>query len=132
MALLDLCHREDVGVIARTPLCFGFLTGAYSPDSKFDQDDHRSTWQPGQIALWVNAHRHFASVLGENHRQTAAQIALRFCLSYRGISTVIPGMLTREEVEENIAASEMGPFCENQLQEFERIYQDNTFFVGRD
>lgn len=127
--LFDLCEREDVGVIVRTPLCFGFLTGAYSAESKFASSDHRSRWSPRQIARWASAHRLFAAVLVEHEKQTHAQIALRFCLSYRSVSTVIPGMLTKTEVEENVVASQLGPFTETELSKIEQIYQDNTFFV---
>ena len=57
--------------------------------------------------------------------------ALRYCLSYPGISTVIPGMMTAAEVEENVKASELGPLPPKRVKEIERIYDDNEFFVGR-
>ena len=40
---------------------------------------------------------------------TGAQFALRFCLSFREISCVIPGMLKVEQVEENATSSDLGP-----------------------
>ena len=129
--LLDLCHRQGIGVIARTPLCFGFLTGEYSPDTTFDVTDHRSHWPMEQITLWANAHLLFISAVNSGDEDTPVQTALRFCLSHKGISTVIPGLLTRKEVEENVQASEKGPFSPLQLQKVAQIYQDNTFFVGK-
>ena len=39
--------------------------------------------------------------LTETEKQTNAQIALIFCLSFPHIYTVIPGMLTSQHVEEN-------------------------------
>jgi aryl-alcohol dehydrogenase-like predicted oxidoreductase len=130
--LFDLCRKQGVGVIVRTPLCFGFLTGRYSPEGKFEPGDHRSGWSSAQIARWANAGQLFAAALPEDGRQTPAQMALRFCLSYPSVSTVIPGMLTKEEVEENVPASQLGPFPEAELQKLEQIYRDHTFFVGKD
>lgn len=127
--LFDLCKREDVGVVVKTPLCFGFLTGGYSVESRFDACDHRSRWSPDQIARWASAYQHFAAVLQEHEKQTHAQIALRFCLSYQNISTVIPGMLTKTEVKENAVASQLGSFAEMKLLKLRQIYQENTFFL---
>ena len=129
--LLDLCEREGVGIIVRTPLCFGFLTGAYSAESNFDPGDHRSRWSPEQMTRWASASQLFAADLAKHERQTYAQIALRFCLSYPSVSTAIPGMLTKEHVEENVQASQMGPLSGAELREIEKIYKGNIFFVGR-
>jgi aryl-alcohol dehydrogenase-like predicted oxidoreductase len=130
--LFDLCGKQGVGAIVRTPLCFGFLTGRYSPEGKFDPSDHRSSWSSAQIARWADAGRLFAAALPEDERQTPAQMALRFCLSHPSVSTVIPGMLSKEEVEENVLASQLGPFPEPELQKLQQIYRDNTFFFGKD
>src|SRR5262249_11959223 len=105
--LWTLCERQQVGVIVRTPLCFGFLTGKYSGGFQFDASDHRSTWSRDQIALWAKAHEVFSSVCQTN-TQTPVELALRFCLSYPVVSTVIPGMLNNLQVEENVRAGNLG------------------------
>jgi aryl-alcohol dehydrogenase-like predicted oxidoreductase len=129
--LLQQCADAGVGVIGRTPLCFGFLTGAYSGEGGFDPDDHRSKWSPEQVDRWASAYRLFVSGLLEKRKQTHAQFALRYCLSYDGISTVIPGMLTAAEVEENAAAGSLGLFSRDEVDSMEQTYEDHTFFVGR-
>ena len=50
--LLDYCEKMGVGVIARTPLCFGFLSGALDSQSKFSDGDHRLGWPAEQLNLW--------------------------------------------------------------------------------
>ena len=129
--LFDLCKKHHVGIIVRTPLCFGFLTGAYSPETKFDANDHRSRWSAEQITRWASAYEVFSSALNVDEEQTHAQIALRFCLSYQGVSTVIPGMLTQKEVEENVVASQLGPLVEMELLGIEKIHENNTFLIRR-
>lgn len=127
--LLGQCQTAGIGVIARTPLCFGFLTGAYAPDSAFDPQDHRSRWSVEQRAVWAEAHRRFESIRARRE-QTPAHLALRFCLSYAAVSTAIPGMLTTQHVEENIAASRLGPLEESEREEIERVYRQHQFFLG--
>jgi aryl-alcohol dehydrogenase-like predicted oxidoreductase len=130
IGLFNLCAEQDVGIIVRTPLCFGFLTGAYSQDTGYDSSDHRTRWSSAQIERWANAGQLFSSVLKEEGGQTGAQMALRFCLSYDSVSTVIPGMLTAQQVEENVLASRMGPFSPEDLERARKVYQDNVFFVN--
>jgi aryl-alcohol dehydrogenase-like predicted oxidoreductase len=130
--LLTLCEKQDVGVIVRTPLCFGFLTGQYSAADPFDPFDHRSRWSPEQVQRWAEAYPLFSSVLIKREMQTQAQFALRFCLSYQSVSTAIPGMLTREHVEENVLASNLGGLSQNELLPIMKIYQENQFFLGKD
>lgn len=128
--LLDLCRKRDVGVIIRTPLCFGFLTGVYSSDIDFPPEDHRSSWSDKQIMIWSKAGKQFANALNARGlEQSEAQVALRYCLSYTSVSTVIPGMLTRNHVSENILASQMGRFSKSELSKIESIYKDNVFFI---
>lgn len=128
---LDVAARHGVGVVARTPLCFGMLSGKISPATVFDARDHRSLWSREQIARWIEASDMFVKAVAAGAAQSAAQVALRFCLSYPAISTTIPGMMKASEVVENSAASDMGPLSSAQLAEIVRIYRSNDFFVRR-
>ncbi len=130
--LLKICSSKGIGVICRTPLCFGFLSGNYSKDSKFGNKDHRSTWPTEQIERWTNAYKLFTRAVSKEEKQTNAQLALRFCLSYPEVSSVIPGMLSEVEVKENIKASELGAFNDAVLEKLEEIYNESEFFIGKD
>lgn len=128
--LVDLCARENIGLIIRTPLCFGFLSGKYSADSAFESEDHRSHWSREQLALWADANRSFQDAF-RSESGTEAQLALRFCLSFAGVSTVIPGMLTPQHVRENAGASALGIFKKPVLEKLESAYRGNSFFLGK-
>lgn len=129
--LFTVCARKEVGVICRTPLCFGFLAGQFSADARFDSNDHRSTWPPEQIARWAEAYKLFAGAIRKSSDQSYVQMALRFCLSYDGVSSVIPGMLSVAEVEENAAVSQLGPFGVVEMEKLNDIHLQNSFFVGK-
>ena len=128
--LLDLSARQDVGIICRTPLCFGLLSGRYAVDTKFDQRDHRSVWHPDQIKTWAGAWELFSEALEKQENQTPAQAALRFCLSCESVASVIPGMLTVSEVSENAAVSRLGPLMPHELQIIKNVYANNEFFLA--
>jgi aryl-alcohol dehydrogenase-like predicted oxidoreductase len=107
--LFDRARAAGAGIIARTPLCFGFLTGTIAPDTRFPSDDHRSRWNGPQVARWAEGARVLLDLAGAAPGRSAAQVALRFCLSFPEVSVVIPGILTAREADENAAASDLGP-----------------------
>jgi len=129
LGLFDACRTHGVGVIARTPLCFGFLTGKYAADDDYAEGDHRRKWKREQIELWAEACNLFSAELTNKEPQSNAQIALRYVLSCAEISTTIPGMLSDEHVVENTAASDFGSFTSDVIKRFSEIYAQHTFFA---
>jgi aryl-alcohol dehydrogenase-like predicted oxidoreductase len=105
-SLLDEAEAAACAIVARTPLCFGFLSGQVNERTAFAPDDHRSRWPRSQIVAWANAARDMLA--HADRAQTPSQFALQFCLSYSPVTSVIPGMLRREEVVDNAAASGLG------------------------
>jgi aryl-alcohol dehydrogenase-like predicted oxidoreductase len=129
--LIDICNKKRIGIIGRTPLCFGFLSGRYGKDYKFSPKDHRSTWVKEQRDVWANAYNLFLEAVDKNINQTNAQIALRYCLSYSSVSTIIPGMLNEKEVIENTRASDLGVLEKQEVSRLEDIFKENDFFLGK-
>ncbi len=121
---------KGVSIIARTPLCFGFLTGSYSKNTKFKAGDHRSRWSTKQIDLWTGALNTFRDVISRHPNDSPAQFALRYCLSYNVVATTIPGMLNVDEVNENCGASDRGPLPSPDRAVLEDLYKTNSFFFG--
>ena len=126
--LLDRCFRKGIGIIVRTPLSFGFLTGKYSASHKFEQGDHRGRfWDPEQIEEWTQAYKTFIEGIAQTQKATRAQIALRFCLSWPQVSTIIPGMLNKSQVNENVASSRMGELNPDDVESLLKRYSESIF-----
>jgi aryl-alcohol dehydrogenase-like predicted oxidoreductase len=126
--LFALAARRETGVIVRTPLCFGYLTGALSADSRFVGSDHRANWPADQLRRWAAAPDLFKHLYGGPNQGSAAQLALRFCLAQPAASTVIPGMMTPAEAAENAAAGAMPPLTAEETAEIRAVYAANTFY----
>ncbi len=124
--LLELCGQHKVSVIARTPLCFGMLTGA---PAEVHRLDHRTRWGPQQLELWHSGIQRCRE-LYPHYPGTEAQMALAFCLSYPEISVTIPGMLTTEQVEENVASLGL-PLDPAARHEFEKLYENTEFMLSK-
>ena len=107
--LLAAATQKGMGIIARTPLCFGFLSGAIAADTEFPPGDHRRAWARTQIERWIAGAEAMHAAAATPAGQSRSQAALRFCLSFPAVSSVIPGILSPDEAAQNAAASGFGP-----------------------
>lgn len=129
--LLAAAAARGIAIIARTPLCFGLLTGTIDASAAFDPSDHRSAWPREQILRWIEGSRAVVAAVAARAEQTPAQVALRFCLSHPAVASAIPGMLHPAEVAENAAASALGPLGPDDLAAVAAAYRTQDWFVAR-
>lgn len=127
--LIELAEARGIGIIARTPLCFGFLSGAVTADTQFPEGDHRRRWPRAQLQRWVEGARTMQAAAQAPNSQSQSQVALRFCLSFPAVSTVIPGILTPEEAAENGQASIYGPLSGTARDEILTLNRRQSFFI---
>jgi aryl-alcohol dehydrogenase-like predicted oxidoreductase len=127
--LYELAKKKGVGIINRTPLVFGFLTGTISASSSFQEGDHRTNWPKDQISRWANASQLF-DFIGDGRRRTRVQVAIRYCLDHDAVSTVIPGMLNVAQVCENVGASDVPPLSDEEMARIAEIYKTYDFYDG--
>ena len=123
--LFKLAKLKGTGIIARTPLGFGFLTGKLSGSLKFSEKDHRLNYPKKQLFIWANSPKLFSFLYKD---KTVTQASLRFCLDYDAISTVIPGMIKIDEVKENLLSSIIPSFSDSEHKQISEIYKKHVFF----
>jgi myo-inositol catabolism protein IolS len=105
-ALLHWAQAENMGTLIRVPLAKGMLTGKYSGPQAvaMPAGDHR--YERFQRPVTVDGLQKLPQ-LGflQTPTRSLVQAALRFVLDHPGVSSVIAGAKTRQQIEENIAAS---------------------------
>lgn len=95
-------YQNGYGVIARMPLQFGLLTGKFSSHTHFASDDHRSfRLTPAIMQSTLKVLEEKVWPIAEKEQLTKTQLALSFILSFKEISTIIPGIRTPEHVVQN-------------------------------
>jgi aryl-alcohol dehydrogenase-like predicted oxidoreductase len=129
--LLEAAAAASCAIIARTPLCFGFLAGEVGEETIFSADDHRSRWPREQIAWWAHGARQMRGHAKAEPGQTPSQFALRFCLSFSAVTSAIPGMLTEQEVVENAAASALGQLRDDTIAAVRETYRGLGSLVAK-
>jgi aryl-alcohol dehydrogenase-like predicted oxidoreductase len=103
--LLPLASEKGVGVIVRVPLERGILAGRFLDAAKFGKDDWRKQRFTDQDLAQLNAAIAKLGFLVRDDVPSLAQAALRFCLSNPAVSTVIAGVRTVAQAEDNASAS---------------------------
>ncbi|MBN9089598.1 MAG: aldo/keto reductase [Reyranella sp.] len=129
--LLAEAERRGAGFIGRTPLCFGFLSGTIARGTVFPPGDHRLGWLQAQLDNWIEGAGDLLQAVGAAPGTAGAQAALRFCLAFPAVSTVIPGILKPEEADQNAAASTAGPLSAAAVDAVLAINRRRQFFVAR-
>jgi aryl-alcohol dehydrogenase-like predicted oxidoreductase len=124
--------RRDVATIIRVPLASGMLTGKLNRQSTFAADDHRNfnrhgeSFDVGETFSGVDYDTALAAV--EEIKRivpdgaTLAQTALRWILMFDGVSTIIPGAKSPQQVEDNCAASSLPPLSEAAMKVVRQVY----------
>ena len=108
--LFPKAQEHGIGVIVRIPLLFGLLTGKFTRESTFGEDDHRRmNLSAEKLDGYLTELESLESLFEQHPDQTKAQVSLRFCITHPACHTAIPGAKTAEQVLDNCAASDLGP-----------------------
>ena len=117
--LFPACEEMNVAVIARVPFDEGTLTGMLTKDTTFPADDWRSHYfAPENLVPSVERTDALKPLIPEG--STMAEMALRFILSNKAVSTIIPGMRKLRNVEANIGASDLGQLPDDLMSELKK------------
>ena len=135
-ALFDRARDQGVAIIVRLPVASGLLAGRFHKDSTFAPTDHRSFNCDGQC---FNVGETFAGLpfhkgveLADALKPlvpsgwTMAQWAMRWCLDFDAVTTVIPGATRPQQARENAAASDLPPLSPQTHEQLERFYRERV------
>ncbi|WP_163539510.1 aldo/keto reductase [Gracilibacillus sp. YIM 98692] len=134
--LFPVAKEKNVGILARVPLASGLLTGKFSSNHQFEEDDHRKFNRNGEA---FNVGETFAGLPFEKGVELSSQLewiaegrgnmtraALKWILSHDAVSSVIPGFKTVQQVEDNLAAIDTPDFSNEELDKLRTFYQQNV------
>lgn len=119
--LFDKARAKGVALIIRLPLASGLLSGRMTAETTFAENDHRTYNRDGQafnvgetfgglpFAKGVALVDELAVLLAaEGLSETPLpQLALRYCLDFPAVTTVIPGASSVAQVRSNVAAANL-------------------------
>ena len=119
--LIDSGVKNNVGVLVRVPDASGILTGKVNADTKIDEKDHRSV-RKGE---WVKASLKKVEQLrpiAESNGLTITELAIKFILSKKGISSVFPTVISEEEIEMFSSMSDGKYLNDSDMRQIDELY----------
>jgi len=112
-----MVEDSGIGVIVRTPIEYGILSGKYKIGAHFHATDHRATrWTPEQFAALLQRVEGFRFLV-RGKIASLSEAAVRYVLTSPLVSTVIPGIKTPAQIEEFVRASDPPYLASEDLQQ---------------
>ncbi len=127
VALAEVCHREDMGLMSYSPLGFGVLTGKYLNDQFPDNarctlfQEYKRYFKPSA----VEATQKYVDLAAEAGI-TPAQLALAFINQQSFLRGNIIGATTMAQLKENISSHEI-TLTTDTLEAIEKIHAVHTY-----
>ncbi len=120
--MLALCEELNLASVNRSALARGALSGKYTKDTVFPQNDVRTdSWSHEHFfAPTLNQLDALRGILTSNGR-TLVQGALAWIWARSEKTIPIPGFKTVAQVEENARAMELGPLTTDQMKEIDTL-----------
>jgi len=101
LPLLKKSSTNGYGIIVRMALQFGLLTGKFDDQVNFSDNDHRKNRLTKEVIDTANTELKPVWNLCKKYNCSKTQLALSYILSYPGVSTIIAGIRTAEQVQLN-------------------------------
>ena len=119
-------ERHDVGIMVRVPDASGLLTGKVTADTKFDKNDHRSFRKQEFIMEAMQKIENMKPV-ATSKGWNITELAIKFILSQKQISVVLPTMISVEEIEMFASISD-GKYLDGlEAASVEQMYEKNFY-----
>ena len=114
---VDLCLSEGVGITPWGPLGGGFLSGKYKRDEKPQKPEEgriatsdstvEEAWERRSIERNWRIMETIKGIIDNHPGVTASQISLAWLLAKPAVSSIIIGIRTMEQLEDNLKASDL-------------------------
>jgi aryl-alcohol dehydrogenase-like predicted oxidoreductase len=123
---LGLAEKQNVGIMVRVPDASGLLTGKVTADTAFDKNDHRS-FRKREFILEAMEKIENMKPVADAKGWTITQLAIKFILSQKQVSVVLPTMISVEEIEMFSSLSDGKYLDESESAKLEEMYENNFY-----
>jgi len=119
--LIENAVKKDVGILVRVPDASGILTGKVTAETKISEKDHRKErtreWRKSAMEK-VEQLRPIAERNGLN----ITELAIKFILSKKAVSSVLPTVINSDEIEMFASMSDGKYIPDSDMKEIDDLY----------
>ena len=117
---------KNIGVVSRTSIESGFLSGKYNPEAPEMTGRHRKRWSGKQQKKLLSASLGLHDWAVQPPYHSLAQVALGYALAAEGVTSVIAGAKNRYQTIDNTEVGELPPIDPGILTRLDRDFRDFT------
>lgn len=105
--MVPYCLENNIGILPYSPLQRGILTGKITPEYKFNEGDTRAglPYYRGDNLIKINDFLSKIKLIADDKKVTLTQLVIKWTMKQPGITSVLVGARSPEQVEENVKAS---------------------------
>jgi aryl-alcohol dehydrogenase-like predicted oxidoreductase len=115
-----------VGIMVRVPDASGVLTGKVNEKTAFDKNDHRSSRKREWILEAMKKVEKLKPIANARG-WSLSQLAVKFILSQKEISVVLPTVIDIEEIERFAEMADGNYLNEKEMAEITHLYNNNFY-----
>jgi len=119
--LMRKAEEKDVGILVRVPEASGILTGKVNADTKFDENDHRSVRKREWLKASLEKVEQFKPI-AERNGLNITEFAMKFMMTKKGFATVLPTMISEEEVVSYAEMADGKYISDSDMKEIDELY----------
>ena len=99
--------ESDVGVLVRGPLAMGILTGKFTKDTTFEENDFRQRWidNEDEYQIFLDDLAKVEKLKELTEGRTLGQLAIQFVMAHPAVTVAIPGAKRISQLEQNVKAA---------------------------
>lgn len=132
--LLPYAYKKGVGIIVRLPLASGLLSGKFTSQTEFKENDHRNFNRNGEafnvgetfaglpFKIGVQLSDELKTFCPEN--LSILEMSLRWILDHKEVTTIIPGASSTLQVMENSKISNLPSLSSQLMNQLEDFYHN--------
>lgn len=124
--VINEAYNRGIGIVARTALESGLLTGKYAPDHKFEGNDQRTRYKDGNLQFVLKKVHEMKDFAVKEPYENLSQVAIHFALSHEGVSSLIVGAKNVKQMEMNMKTAKLPPLKNDLVNELRKKYGDIT------
>ena len=120
--LMRKAEEKNVGILVRVPEASGILTGKVNADTKFDDNDHRSVRKREWLKASLEKVEQFRPI-AERNGLNITEFAMKFMMTKKGFTTVLPTMISEEEIVNYSEMSDGKYISDSDMKEVDELYK---------
>ncbi|MBI4367999.1 MAG: aldo/keto reductase [Candidatus Omnitrophica bacterium] len=121
-----VAEERQVGILVRVPHSSGMLEGVYTPDTQFDEKDHRSHRPRSWLVEGLQKVERL-KFLTQDTGRTISQAALKFILAQPSVVTTLPNIYNENQLREFASAVDTPDLTKAEIEQIEALYKCNFY-----